>query len=384
MAKKGKVFNRLERPRLLRKEISTTETAVGVLLLLVILGMTYWLVEQRSNYDPGERDIDIALLVAQSVEDNLYKTPLKRWRDPNLADVGVASVALGPFKPSLLEGGWRAVSTPQTFEADTLYEKINGQADQYMKFGFQKLTVIELERPSTGRLLDVFLYDQGTFEGSLGVYQEQRGGRATEQFEGVHYTPNAIGAIGMSGRVFFQIIGDVPDSSIEQMTRRVVMALAKLDQQDVAPSGFETLNRELGIPFQQIGYQPTNVFQYRFAQNFWFGGLEDTAGARIFVHTAKSPSDARELYDKLLAELLEDYDAVESAPTHTILQHSFLKTYFGLMHEGASVFGVEKHPQLEAVTLVLKRLQGMLDRQESGEDLAGEDGYHEEGKEGNR
>ena len=75
--------------------------------------MTYWLVEQRSNYDPGERDIDIALLVAQSVEDNLYKTPLKRWRDPNLADVGVASVALGPFKPSLLEGGWRAVSTPQ-------------------------------------------------------------------------------------------------------------------------------------------------------------------------------------------------------------------------------------------------------------------------------
>ena len=388
MAKKGKVFNRLERPRLLRKEISTTETAVGVLLLLVILGMIYWLVEQRSNYDPGERDIDIALLVAQSVEDNLYKTPLKRWRDPNLGDLSEAPVALGPFDPSLLEGGWRSVSTPQTFEADTLYEKINGQADQYVKFGFQKLTVIELEHRGTGRFLDVFLYDQGTFEGSLGVYQEQRGGRATEQFEGVHYTPNVIGAIGMSGRVFFHIIADAPDKSIEVMTRRVVMALARLGQQGVPPTGFEILNSGLGVPFEQIGYQPSNVFQYRFAQHFWFGDLEGTEDARIFVHTAKTPSDARQLYDKLLAELLEDYDVIESAPTHTFLQHRFLKTYFGLRHEGASVFGVEKHPQAEGVAVALKRLQTTLagdgDGPKSREDLEGEDGYHGDGEEGNR
>ena len=208
MARKGKVLNQLGRPKLLRKEIPTGEAATGVLLLLLILGMTLWLRAQRTNYDPGERDIDIALLVAQSVEDKLYRQPLKRWRDPSLGELGGAPESLGPFDPSLLEGGWRSASTPQAFVPDTLYEKINGQADQYMKFGFQKLTVIELERPSTGRLLDVFLYDQGTFEGSLGVYQEQRGGRATEQFEGVHYTPNAIGAIGMSGRVFFQIIGD--------------------------------------------------------------------------------------------------------------------------------------------------------------------------------
>ncbi len=388
MAKKGKIFNRLGRPRLLRKEISFVETGVGVLLLLVILGMGYWLVEQRTNYDPGERDIDIALLVAQSVEDNLYKTPLKRWRDPSLADQISAPVDLGPFDPALLKDGWRSVSTPQIFEVDSLYEKINGQADQYVKFGFQKLTVIELEHATTGRLLDIYLYDQGTFEGSLGVYQEQRGARATEQFEGVHYTPNSMGAIGMSGRIFFHILADEPDRAIETMTRRVVMALARLGQQGAPPSGFETLNRGLEIPFSKIGYQPSNVFQYRFAEHFWFGELEGAEDARIFVHMAISPKDAGELYNKLKAELVEDYEVIESASTHTLLKHNFLGTYLALMHEDAAVFGVEKHPDADGASAALQRLQTFLGSEgtttKNEEDLNGEDGYYDEAEEENR
>ena len=40
MARKGKVFNRLGRPKLLRKVISRTETVVGAVLLLSIIAMT--------------------------------------------------------------------------------------------------------------------------------------------------------------------------------------------------------------------------------------------------------------------------------------------------------------------------------------------------------
>ncbi|MFQ5653617.1 MAG: DUF6599 family protein, partial [Planctomycetota bacterium] len=281
---------------------------MGALLLLVILGMILWLRAQRTNYDPGERDIETALLVAQSVEDNLYKAPLKRWRDPSLGDAGAAPVDLGPFDSSLLAGGWRSASSPLTFDPDTLYEKINGQAEQYLKFGFEKLTVIELEHPGEGRTLDVFLYDQGTFEGSLGIYAEQRGDKPVSEHGSVRYTPNALGAIGMSGRLFFQATGDAPEASIEAMTRRVLRGLAKLGAEDAPPPEFETLNRGLGVPFERIGYQPSNVFQYRFAQRFWFARLESAASARIFVHAAESPVAARELFDKLCTELLEDYD----------------------------------------------------------------------------
>ena len=145
MARKGKVLNNLGRPKLLRKEIPTGEALVGVVLLLLIVGMGVWLGEQRTNYDPGERDIETSLLVAQSVEDNLYRIPLKRWRDPSLGEVGAAPMEPGPLPSSILEGGWRTASTPKVFVPDNLYEKINGQAEQYLKFGFEDLTVVELE-----------------------------------------------------------------------------------------------------------------------------------------------------------------------------------------------------------------------------------------------
>ena len=46
------------RPKLLRKVISRTETVVGAVLLLSIIAMTVWLIEQRDHYDPGERQIE--------------------------------------------------------------------------------------------------------------------------------------------------------------------------------------------------------------------------------------------------------------------------------------------------------------------------------------
>jgi len=377
MARKGKVLNRLGRPKLLRKEIPTGEAAVGVLLLFLIVGMTLWLLDQRSNYDPGERDIDIALLVEQSVEDDLYRQPLKRWRDPSLGEVGGAPVNIGPFDPSLLMGGWQTASTPQTFVPDTLYEKINGQASQYMKFGFVELKVIELEHPGEGRLVDVYLYEQGTFEGSMGVYEEQRGGKEVLEFEGVRYTPNALGAIGMKGSLFFQATGDKISASIDAMTQKVIEGLAELDSAASTPPGFEMLNQGLGVPFEAIAYQPVNVFQYRFAQRFWFGELEGTDGERMFVHTAESPAAAKELFDKLHAELLEDYDGIESAPNHALLQHKYLETYFGLMHEGAMVFGVERHPEREGATSAMRRLQAAL---EGDGEQDGEEGYDGEGE----
>ena len=375
MAKKGKVLNQLGRPKLLRKEIPVAEAAVGVLLLLCILGMTLWLRAQRTNYDPGERDIDIALLVAQSVEDKLYRQPLKRWRDPSLGDASAAPVDLGPFDGSLLAGGWRSTSTPQTFVPDTLYEKINGQEYQYKKYGFVELKVIELEHPGEGQFLDVFLYDQGTFRGSMGVYEEQRGDKPVVELEGVRYTPNALGAIGMSGPLFFQVTADASAPSIDAMTLRVVQGVASLGLDAAAPKEFKTLNRGLGVPFEGIAYQPTNVFQYRFAEHFWFGHIEGTEEARMFIHTAESSAAAEELFDKLHSELLEDYESLDSASGNALLQHMFLNTYFGLMQSGDMVFGVERHPEREGVQVALERMGDAL---VGGDEQAGGEGYHGE------
>jgi len=357
MARKGKVLNNLGRPKLLRKEISSAEAWVGVALLLLIIGMGVWLGEQRSNYDPGERDIDTALLVEQSVEDNLYRTPLKRWRDPSLGGVDAAPVELGPFSPSILEGGWRSASTPKVFVPDNLYEKINGQAEQYLKFGFEDLTVVELEHPEEACAVDVFLYDQGSFEGSLGVYGNQRGDKDVAELEGVRYSPHPMGAIGMSGEVFFHVTGDSATSAVQEMTRRVVHALAERDSERAVPMGFKRLHEGFGIPFGQIRYQPVNVFQYRFAERFWFGRPDASSDERIFVHEAASAEEAEALLVRLRDELIEDYEDVSAGGGEVLLRHKFLETFFCLMRQGEMVFGVERAPGREAALAAVGRLQ---------------------------
>lgn len=384
MAKKGKIFNQLKRPKLLRKGISAGETLVGVFLLVVIFGMSFWLGAQRDNYDPSERDIDTALLIKQSVEDNLYRIPLKRWRDPSLGGISEAPVPLGPFPASVLEGGWAAVSSPQNFDADTLFEKINGQADQYLKFGFEELTVIPIENPDNGRFLDFFLYDQGSFKGSLGVYQEQRGNRDVISVQGVHYTPSPLGAIGMCGRYFFHATGDAPDPLIESMAIRFIDAVRRLDQRSPPPPEFLLLNLGMGLSFQEIAFQPSNVFQYRFASDFWFGKMPDTENARVFLHGAKSPDAARELHDRLHSELLEDYDPLDSQSPGLLLQHRFLKTHFALKQHQNYLLGVERHPERQEAIDLLERLLSVLPKADIEEDVGREEGYPGEGEGGYR
>ena len=239
------------------------------------------------------------------------------------------------------------------------------------------LTVVELEHPEKGCAVDVFLYDQGSFEGSLGVYGNQRGDKDVAELEDVRYSPHAMGAIGMRGEIFFHVTGDSATPAVEEMTQRVVEALAQTGQEDVIPPGFKRLHEDLGVPFAQIGYQAVNAFQYRFAESFWFGKPDAASDERLFIHEAESADAAEALFDRLHDELLSDYKAVSSEAGELLLQHNFLDTFFCLMREGEMVFGVERASAQEDAALAMARLQ------ESFADEAGEEGgYYADGEGG--
>lgn len=356
--RKGKVFNTLRRPKLLRREIPAGERAVGALLLVALAGMAVWLVAQRDRYDPGDRDISMEVLEAQSVEDTLYKAPLKRWRDPGVAET--ATVDLGPFAPGILRGGWSSPGSPQTFTPATLYEKIDGQAEQYLKFEFQRLTVIALEHAKEGIGLDFFLYDQRTFANSLGVYEEQRGEKPVQMLGDVAYTPHALGAIGTSGRLFFHITGTRSGPALESKTRDLLEAIGELVQPGETPEPYRVFAATLGIPFEQIAYEPRNVFQFRFAKEFWFARPDPEADARYFVHVAESPEAAETLFRRLHEAQIEEYEGLEATDQAALYRHPFLETYFALHRSGPYVFGIEHHPERDTIAAAIVRLRDAL------------------------
>jgi hypothetical protein len=360
-ARKGKVFNTLKRPKLLRKEIPVAEAGVGVGLVVALVVMTTWVALQQKAYDPAERDVSMAVLEQDAVRDTLYKAPLQRWRDPALAGAaGPAPVDLGVFPAAVLADGWTG-ARPETFTPDTLYEKINGQAEQYVKFNFQRLDVVTLTHPS-GLEIDLFLYDQGDVTNALGLYEEQRGERPVETLApGVHVTPGALGGVGVVGRCLVHVIATEEGAATRAKTTQLFTALGELVEAAATPLAYQALSEGLGLPVAQVGYQPVNVFQFGFARAFWFGRLKPGEDARVFVHQAGSGEEAAALFKRLVAEQTqEDYETLDAGPAHARLKHGFLGTVFALEVEGSRVYGVERAADETAARAALDALREAL------------------------
>ncbi len=361
MARKGKVFNNLKRPKLLRKEIGASEAVVGLVLLACVGGMGAWLGLQRDAYDPSERDISLAALVSDSVTDTLYRTPLEHWRDPALgpADASSAPTAqTGIFPAAILEGGWTLRGSVQTFTPDTLYEKINGQAEQYHKFDFRELSFATLEHGE--QTLDLYLYDQGNFANALGLYAEQRAERSVVAEAPVFLTPSTVGASGMVDRYVFHALGSSENPELAAKGRQVAKALAALGTSGEEPPPFAALRDGMEIPFERIGFTPVDAFQFEFAQRFWFART-GAAEERLFVHAAGSEKDAKALFAAFHTEQQEEFKVIESGESSALYQHEFLKTYFALRQSGVHVYGVEEAAKPDGIPALLERLLTALE-----------------------
>ncbi|MFH2043688.1 MAG: DUF6599 family protein [Pseudomonadota bacterium] len=67
------------------------------------------------------------------------------------------------------------LSSPETFNAENLSEKINGKAELYLSAGFKSLACQRYKKPDDPDLwLETFIYDMGNIINSFAVYSMQR------------------------------------------------------------------------------------------------------------------------------------------------------------------------------------------------------------------
>lgn len=363
--RKNKVFNDRNR-KVFRKNISSGEMAFGFFFILFVMLMGAWFVVQKDNFDPGERDISIEVLNAQSVEDKLYRTPLLRWVDPALARTpDSAAPDLGIFPPSLVGGGWETSSRVEVFDGANVYEKINGQEDQYKQFGFQFLHFVAIANPEQELDLNVELYDMGSFVNALGVFAAQRSEDSrVEQFGNTYYYPTEAGVLGILDRYFFKLSGNESSPAIRAKAIEFVKAFAP-DTTDtiesgVAPRGLMLLTEGLGVPFRDIAYLRQDVFQYDFAKDFWFGKVTPESKARYFFHEDTSETAAAELFDMILEEQLYEYTLVERNGNRCVLKHEFMKTFMILNQRGPFVYGIDGAPDGDQAATSQEALERVL------------------------
>ncbi|MBI1318788.1 MAG: hypothetical protein GC168_07540 [Candidatus Hydrogenedens sp.] len=364
--KKDRIFTDRER-KLFRKRIPSTESIFGAGFLAFVIGMGSWFFAQKNNFDPSERDISNELMVADSVEDKLFRMPLERWTEPGQGGVVSAAADTGYFPEAILEHGWQPSTRPQEFVADNLYEKINGAAPQYIDFGFQKLYYIGLVQPATNAEISIEMYDMGEFQNALGIFAAQRDASRDVINRGhAYFYETSLGAIGIAGTYYFKIAGAEPGPEIEKKTQYLIDALCGLKQAQIGtPTAFQAFAGTMGIPFQNIQYQRTDVFQYDFAKDFWFAAPADGDGMRYYVHETPDESAAGDLYNKLLENHLMDYEQTAEREGGVVLKHKYLDEYLVLEKRGSMIYGLDGAPSIDSVDGSLSKLETVIFHEES-------------------
>lgn len=366
MSRAERIFN--NRPRkVFRNRIPDAEAWFGVGFICLVLLMLSWFMAQRDNFDPAERDVSMEAMVAGSVVDNLYRPPLTRWVDPARAAQGggMPGIDLGIFPAAVLDGGWTTTTRAQEFDESNLYAKINGQAPQYVSYGFRRLHYLGLAAPGGEPELGIEFYDMGEFQNALGIFAEQRSaGAAVEQAEGAHFYRTSVGAMGIADRYYFKITGTDTTPDVQEKAVALASAFGAMPVEEATtPPLFALMTRDLGVPFDAVEYRKESVFQYDFAKDFWFG---ETApgGLQFFAHEAESPEAAQALFDLVLKNHLLDYTAASTSENAALLKHQFLDEYFVMAVRGNMLVGVDAAPDEARAAEALERLEGALDREE--------------------
>jgi hypothetical protein len=70
--------------------------------------------------------------------------------------------------------GWHAVSSPQFFEPENLWEYINGQAEMYIDYGFQLLVTLEYRSTDGARSMAIEIYQMKNPKHAFGIYVAER------------------------------------------------------------------------------------------------------------------------------------------------------------------------------------------------------------------
>jgi hypothetical protein len=84
-------------------------------------------------------------------------------------------VSVESLLPKDIGKGWTLVSGPQTFTKKTLFEHVNGQAELFIKYGFQKSAfAVYQEKNNKKNQIDLDIYDVGNVLQAFGVFSRFR------------------------------------------------------------------------------------------------------------------------------------------------------------------------------------------------------------------
>jgi len=131
-----------------KRTASKIERTVGIFLLLIILFIAVGIYVKGQHYDP-----------------NIFAPDISKYREDN-ASSGLIDTNLSP--------NWKPMSKVEFYNADNLYEKINGKAEQYHDYDVGGLETATFISKDEKQFVDIYIYDMGEPLNAFGIFSAIR------------------------------------------------------------------------------------------------------------------------------------------------------------------------------------------------------------------
>ncbi len=198
--------------------------------------------------------------------------------------------------------GWKQSGEIQTFAPETLYEYINGAADLYLMYDFQKLKVGEYQN-SKGASITVEVYRHQTPTHAFGIYSQER-------LPKVNFIN--IGAQGYAEEEILNFIAGhyyvkITVYKMESGRREVLISFAKkvaerLEEKGVLPPLLESFPQE-GKVINSEKFIAKNFLGYSFLHSAFNADYELSGKKfKLFVIEGRDQRECSEMVQKYLQQ----------------------------------------------------------------------------------
>ncbi len=314
--------------RSFRKTYALSEVGWGVATTGVLLGVVFWVAWRGAHPDPELFDVSAALQTAAATP------PAER----------------GALPDGLAFSGWQEGKLAR-FDADNLYEKINGRAGFFKSFGVQQLysAVVQSQKdPSIS--VDIELYDMAESKNALGAYNGERPAEvASSQAGSAMYHEDRNAAYLAQGRFYARFIGSDESAQVKSQLKHLLSVFQEQLPSDALPWGYALLGTHLGLGKGAIRYERENAFSFGFASNVYTATVSEPdadVDTMLFVAPAADEASAEALADKYVAGFASIGQRKPDSEGVRWTQNEFLATYAGVMVSSRWVLGIKGAPQM--------------------------------------
>ena len=197
--------------------------------------------------------------------------------------------------PRDLPKGWRLIEGPRVFTKANLFEHINGQAELFFKYGFEKCTFAVYEDwKNSENQIDVDIYDMGNVLQSFGIFSRLRSDDSSGRL-GLDSCQDARSVLFYKGKYFVMLYASTENPSV---LKQLAMDIeSKISDPSPPP-------REIGF-FPKSGLIPGSVQFFSegllghafLPQGFQATYIDSDKGFRLFLAVFKNGQAARKAFE---------------------------------------------------------------------------------------